>query len=127
MLRFKRILLANPPNVKQGGYTPSPLGILYLAGYLRQNKKLKIDVIDASIEPKNAFIEKINKFKPDLVGLSSLTPGRHEALKSAILVKSLLPGCKVVLGGVHPTIMWKQIMDNYPFIDYIIRGEGEWN
>ena len=41
------------------------------------------------------------------------------------MVKKLIPKCKTILGGVHPTIMWKQLMDSYPQIDFIARGEGE--
>jgi len=125
MTRFTRIALVNPPNVEQGGYTPSPLGLLYLAAYLRRDKKLKIKVIDAARlgekEMKNVFKE----FRPDLVGISSLTPGRYEALKVAAYTKKLYPHCKTVLGGIHPTIMWGQVMTYYPQVDYIVRGEGE--
>ena len=57
MIRFRKILLFNPPNVEQGGYTPSPLGLLYLAGYLRKNKKLKIKVVDAARLGKRSAID----------------------------------------------------------------------
>ena len=83
MIRFRRILLFNPPNVEQGGYTPSPLGLLYLAGYLRKNKKLKIKVVDAARLGKQSAIDALKEFKPDLVGISTLTPGRQESLKLA--------------------------------------------
>src|SRR3989338_4720194 len=125
MIRFRRILLFNPPNVEQGGYTPSPLGLLYLAGYLRKNKKLKIKVVDAARLGKRSAIDALKNFNPDLVGISTLTPGRQESLKLASMVKKLIPKCKTILGGVHPTIMWKQLMDFYPQIDFIARGEGE--
>lgn len=115
----------NPPNIEQGGYTPSPLGLLYLAGYLRKNKKLKIKVVDAARLGKQSAIDALKNFKPDLVGISSLTPGRQEALKLAALVKSINPKCKTILGGIHPTIMWEQIMEYYPQVDFIARGEGE--
>ena len=83
MIRFRKILLFNPPNVEQGGYTPSPLGLLYLAGYLRKNKKLKIKVVDAARLGKRSAIDALKNFNPDLVGISTLTPGRQESLKLA--------------------------------------------
>jgi len=125
-MRFKKILLVNPPHIQQGGYAPSPLGILYLAAYLRSKiPKIRVSIIDAAIQGEKALIDEIQYFKPDLVGVSSLTPGRHHALWVVRQVKKLLPKCKTVLGNVHPTIMWRQMMKNYREIDFIIRGEGE--
>lgn len=125
MIRFKKILLVNPPRTHQGGYITSPLGILYLASYLRQFKYIKVDVVNGTIEGESAVREKLKTFKPDLVGISSLTPGRHEALNVARIAKKINPKCKTVLGGIHPSLMWKQIMENYPQVDYIVRGEEE--
>lgn len=125
-MRFKRILLVNPPKVDQGGYKPSPLGILYLAAFLRKhNKNISVQVIDGAIEGEDAVICRIKKFKPDLIGVSALTPGRHQGLWVVREAKKIIPRIKSVMGNVHPTIMWKQMMTHYLTIDYIIRGEGE--
>lgn len=125
MIRFKRILLINPPKTHQGGYIASPLGILYLASYLRKIKNIKVDVVNGTIEGEPAVIKKLKAFKPNLVGISSLTPGRHQALKLAYIAKKINPRSKTVLGGIHPSLMWKQIMEVYPQVDYVVRGEGE--
>ncbi len=126
MLRFKRVLLINPPHVEQGGYTPSPLGILYLTSFLRKNlKNIKVQIVDGAIQGERSVKDKIKSFKPDLIGISVLTPGRHEALKVASLSKKINPRGQIVLGGVHPTIMWQQMMTNYRQIDFVVRGEGE--
>lgn len=125
-LCFKKILLVNLPGVEQSGYSPSPLGILYLTSYIRKYlKKVKIEVIDGAIEGEKAVLEKINTFKPDLLGISVLTPSRHEAVKIATLTKQINPHCKIVFGGIHPTLMWNQMMEHYSVIDYIVKGEGE--
>ena len=125
MIRFKRILLITPPHLNQGGYTPSPLSLLYLAGYIRQDKKIKIKVVDGAKDGEKSVIEALGLFKPDLIGITSHTASRHDAFRAAVLIKKLLPKSKVVLGGIHPTLMWKQILENYPQVDYIVRGEGE--
>ena len=124
--RFKRILLVNPPKVDQVGYFSSPLGILYLAAYLRKkNKGSSVSLIDGSLNGEELVHKKIKKLEPDLVGITAMTPGRHQALKVARFAKNISPRCKVVLGGIHPTLMWQQMMENYREIDYIARGEGE--
>jgi radical SAM superfamily enzyme YgiQ (UPF0313 family) len=60
-----------------------------------------------------------------LVGISSLfTPYAAEALKTAEVVKSNLPSCKIVIGGHHPTAMPGEVLQS-PAVDFVIRGEGE--
>jgi hypothetical protein len=68
-LGFKRVLLVNPLHLNQGGYTPSPLALLYLAGYLRQDNRIKIKIVDGSKNGKEPVVEALTKFKPDLVGI----------------------------------------------------------
>lgn len=124
--RFSRVLLINLPGVEQSGYRPSPLGILYLAAYLRKYaKEAKVDLIDGAMEGNHAVLKKIRQFKPNLVGISVLTPSRLTSIEISELTKKIYPKCKVVLGGVHPTLMWEQMMKNYPVIDFIVKGEGE--
>ena len=36
-----------------------------------------------------------------------------------------MPGCVTLLGGVHATFMFKQVLSEAPWIDVIVRGEGE--
>ncbi len=60
-----------------------------------------------------------------LVGISALfTPYVDEALATAQAVKSRLPGCQVVLGGHHPTVMPASVLES-PAVDFVLRGEGE--
>jgi anaerobic magnesium-protoporphyrin IX monomethyl ester cyclase len=60
-----------------------------------------------------------------LVGISSLfTPYWPQALKTAETVKACCPGCKIVLGGHHPSAMPEMVMES-PAVDFILRGEGE--
>ncbi len=82
-------------------------------------------VIDGARQGEEAVVRAIIQFKPNLVGISCLTPGRHQVLSVAALAKKLRPGCKTVLGGIHPTLMWQQLMQEYPVVDFIVRGEGE--
>lgn len=124
--RYSRILLINLPGTVQDGYMPTPLGILYLASYLRKYlPNLKINIVDGALLGTAEIYKKVKSFRPDLVGLSVLTPGRIEAVNITKKIKIISPNCHVVLGGIHPTIMWQQMMQHYPFIDFIVKGEGE--
>ena len=60
-----------------------------------------------------------------LVGISSLfTPYMQEALQTAETVKACHPGCKIVVGGHHPSALPQSVMESAA-VDFIIRGEGE--
>lgn len=125
-MRFRKVLLINPPKVDQGGYKPSPLGLLYLAAYLKKYcKNIEVKMVDGAIEGEWKVIQTLKEFRPDLVGISALTPGRHQGLWVAQIAKQLLPEVKIVFGNVHPSLMWKQMMENYSVINYVVRGEGE--
>jgi radical SAM superfamily enzyme YgiQ (UPF0313 family) len=126
MKRFKKVLLVNPPDTYQGGLPQSPLGLLYLAAYLRsRGRGLKVSMVDGAVEGRDEVVKMIRRFRPDLVGVSAMTPNRHKALWVARKSKALIPKCKVVFGGIHPTMMWKQLMEEYFEVDYVVRGEGE--
>lgn len=125
-IRFKKTLLINLPSTIQDGFKPTPLGILYLASYIRsKNKKIKVDIIDGALQGEETVYKKIKKMKPDLIGFSVMTPGRIDAVNIAKKVKKILPNSKILFGGIHPTLMPIQMIENYPFIDFIIKGEGE--
>jgi anaerobic magnesium-protoporphyrin IX monomethyl ester cyclase len=60
-----------------------------------------------------------------LVGISSLfTPYAQEAVQTAETVKTYHPGCKIVMGGHHPTAMPRNVMASAA-VDFVVRGEGE--
>ena len=60
-----------------------------------------------------------------LVGISSLfTPYSNMALEIAKRVKEVLPDCRIVMGGHHPSAMPQETMACRE-VDYVLRGEGE--
>lgn len=67
----------------------------------------------------------IRNDRPFMIGISSLfTPYETEALNIADMVRSVLPGCPVVLGGHHPTHFPERVL-SHPGVDFVLRGEGE--
>lgn len=68
---------------------------------------------------------KIREKKPFLVGISSLfTAYCNEALKTAQIIKTFYPHCKIVLGGHHPTQFPENVLE-HPDVDFVLQGEGE--
>lgn len=78
-------------------------------------------------DPLNVWselIEVLNDIKPDVVGLTGLTPQIPLALKIADISKKTNPSTTVILGGTHATLRSEELIKETT-IDYVFRGEAE--
>jgi hypothetical protein len=71
---MKKILLVNPHETKQSGFTSPPIGLLYLAGILLKHN-FDVRVIDGCLEGKTAIKNAIKEFHPQLIGIPHSHPG----------------------------------------------------
>lgn len=115
-----------------------PKGLMYIAAYLR-NAGIKTEILDAkqmqfvrpsllrrSIEEIQQVVKYyIKEKKPTIVGITSTTISYIPATKIAKAVKEADPNIKVVIGGVHVTFTAEETLKECPWIDIIVRGEGE--
>jgi len=106
-----------------------PLGLAYLHSYL--NKHQPQHEIETHFLNNvnweiciNKLREEMKSFQPDVVGISMMTHSRRSAFKFIDYLTKNYPKVKIVLGGIHPTIMWKQIVNKYRN-SVIVIGEGE--
>jgi anaerobic magnesium-protoporphyrin IX monomethyl ester cyclase len=67
----------------------------------------------------------LNQYKPDLVGVTLLSPEVATARKVSQVVKAWQPACWIVWGGNHPTFLPGESL-SYPEVDIVVRGEGEY-
>ena len=66
----------------------------------------------------------LEDYKPDLVGITALTPKFGSVLKTAEVVKNYNSKLPVIVGGPHPTLLTEGSLKSKN-IDIAIRGEGE--
>jgi hypothetical protein len=59
-----------------------------------------------------------------VVGTTAITPSIYKAERVLEIAKEVVPEVRV-LGGIHATFMYKQVLSEAPWIDVIVRGEGE--
>lgn len=133
-----RILLINPPNLnpissvlptaleEERGHNP-PLGLLYIASYLKEKEpSYQIEVIDGPTEnfDYSQLKEKIEEFKPEVVGIIVMSFTLIDALMVAKIVKEINSETKVVLGGPHVHIFGQETL-KLGNSDFVILGEGE--
>ena len=124
------VCLINPPlDKKTTSKFPMsgvPLGIASLAAYLRM-KKIKVSVIDAVIAKYDSkkTAEVAIKTGSKIIGISCLTENRYAALNTLKEIKKINQKITTIIGGLHATFSDKIILENYPFVDIVVRGEGE--
>lgn len=116
--------MINPPETEQVTFNNPPLGLLYLAGMLKKHE-IKVEVVDGFFCGWRGVRRKIKSYQPTIIGIPCLTPARHKSYQVAKIAKKIDPKILVVFGGAHATIMHQQLLENYSFIDVIVRGEGE--
>jgi anaerobic magnesium-protoporphyrin IX monomethyl ester cyclase len=126
-----RILLIHP-NYHSGGAEIAgnwpPAWVAYLCGALKKAGYDDIAFIDAMTNNiDDATLEKLlgEQPAPDVIGCTSITPSIYKAEATLALAKKLHPGAVTVLGGIHGTFMYRQVLAEAPAIDCIVRGEGE--
>ncbi|MFC1808251.1 B12-binding domain-containing radical SAM protein [Candidatus Omnitrophota bacterium] len=122
-----KILFINPyPDYAQGveGTKYPPLGLLYIAAFLKQNGYSDIKVIDANLLrlENSQLIKKIKDYNPDVVGISANIVTHRVALDLARSIKNQIEGVKIMAGGAFPSIFPEKYLDH---VDLIVDGEGE--
>lgn len=129
-----RVFIVYPPLSKMERYSSKlgsvggeqlPLGIYYLAAYLRKSG-YEVRVCDAEAEKLTVddILELVREFCPSVVGISSTTVAFHRALELSRAVKSAFDGVYTVLGGPHVTSNSDHAL-SFPAFDYGVIGEGE--
>jgi anaerobic magnesium-protoporphyrin IX monomethyl ester cyclase len=124
-----RVLFVNPSQVMAYGRIRPPvqihMGLAYLTA-VAEGDGHKISVIDMDAERLSAssFISRLKEEIPDIIGITVTTPALNSSLELARTAKKALPKVKVMLGGVHPSVVPKETIANKE-VDFVVKGEGE--
>jgi anaerobic magnesium-protoporphyrin IX monomethyl ester cyclase len=119
------------PNYRSGGAEIAgnwpPAWVAYLAGPLRKAGFDDIHFIDAMTNDldDDAIVERLQALAPDLIGVTAITPSIYAAERILELASEHTPNALRVLGGIHATFMYKQVLSEAPWVEVIVRGEGE--
>jgi hypothetical protein len=138
-----RVLLASAPHADTFGYSMPPPGLLRLGGALR-------DAAAAGAVPRVAIALEDLAYRlaagdvpggeglvdgaaawllrggpPDLLGLSTMGATLPAALGIAARVRAASPATRVVLGGPGTTGVDAALLERFPCVDAVARGEAE--
>ncbi len=120
-----KIVLSTPP-WKTTELWP-PLGLLYIASSIRASRNDEVKVLDAFCMnlSKEECASWIIEQKPQVVGFNCSTHTFMQTMETLSEIRKGLPDAIMVLGGYHATFAARQILKEYPFIDYVLKGEAE--
>ena len=126
------MLLLNPPHTAIGSRIPDdhlpPLGLLALGGPLIDDGH-RVELLDADLGPLGIeeIVEEVVRRQPDaiLLGHSGSTSAHPTIAAISRSLRPRLPNLTIVYGGVFPTYHFREILEEEPQIDVIVRGEGE--
>ena len=104
------------------------VGVAYLSGAL-QAAGHETRIIHISEQLDYPFdIERVLRdvwgYGPDLIAMSTGTNHYPETRQLLERIKSAT-GLPIVLGGLHATLNAAQVMDECPFVDFLVVGEGD--
>lgn len=109
----------------------APQGVLSLATYLYRKLEIKADIYDTAKDliPQDfnslSLYEYFRPIKNDVIGISiwdSVLPVLLPALEK---YKKSFPKKIIILGGPTASSVGELILESFPFIDFVVKGEGE--
>ena len=114
-----RIVLIHP-NYHSGGAEIAgnwpPAWAAYLTGSLKAAGFDDIRFIDAMTNnlTDDQLRAMLAEEKPDIVGATCITPSIYKAERALQIAKELHPGTVTILGGIHATFMYQQVLTEAP-------------
>jgi len=116
-------------------YNLPPLGLINLATTLK-NSAHTVKILDLVLAVRRGTLksgskiyddcaEMIAEHAPDLVGFSAQCTTYPSVINIAKKIKIIQPQVKIVIGGHNASFVDIETLTRYPWIDAIVRGEGE--
>jgi len=134
-----KILLLNPPRwnelvgknpsiiEKHRGFNP-PLGLLYLASTIKKITTHKVELIDT--QPLKLTYPQLEGYLKgkfyDIVGISTMTFTLIDVFKTVTLIRKIMPGATIVLGGPHVNLFPDETI-KLENVDFAFMGEAEFS
>jgi anaerobic magnesium-protoporphyrin IX monomethyl ester cyclase len=120
-----KILLLNPPplGARQEIVAP-PLGLAYIASACEASGR-QVQILDAFALGLSFddLEQELGARKPDLVGVTGMTPIIESAFQSIQIARNY--SRHVILGGAHASALGRKVFEECPALDALVVGEAE--
>jgi len=120
-----RVLLINTPYPLDEHPMPT-LSLSYLGAVL-QREGIEVEALDllTAHYSANKIKHKLEEYRPHVVGTSCATMSYPTAVRILKVCKRFDPSVITVIGGPHVSFTAKETLERAPWIDIVVRGEGE--
>jgi radical SAM superfamily enzyme YgiQ (UPF0313 family) len=120
-----RVLLINPPYPFEE-FPRLLVTLPYLAAALREAGH-EVEILDLLLAPAGPerIERRIERLRPQLVGLTSVTLNHHLAAGIAEVVRRCDERVPIAMGGPHASFEIEGSFRTLPALDFIVIGEGE--
>ena len=120
-----RTLLINPPYA-YSEVPIMPMGLAYIAAVLERNGD-EVQILDLLVSKytKDKIRAKIDEYQPDIIGTTSVTMNYPIASDILRCCKAIDKDILTIIGGSHVTFCPEETLNEAPWIDVVVRGEGE--
>ena len=126
-----KLLLVNPyfgeatKHENEAATHSPPLGLGFVGTYVNDHNDCDVEIVDP-VPQGLAEAEVLDRVREaDFVGIPAFTDIRFDCFDFAAKAKQANPDCTLVVGGPHAYSLSEKILEHYPFIDVVVRGEGE--
>lgn len=120
-----KVMLVVPPNI--GRYVVATIphaGISIVIAFLEKAGH-EYDLVDMRLYADNKYLfDKIDKFKPDLIGLTTASIGYKVSYEVINAIKEKYPEVPLAVGGAFASTVFSKILEDTK-ADYVVYGEGE--
>jgi radical SAM superfamily enzyme YgiQ (UPF0313 family) len=125
-MRPLKIFLASLGFRKSVLGTIPPLGIMYIAAYLRTKFNVEIRIVNQKINnmPDDELVKQAKEFGADVIGLSMLTTNAYSLPYTTRNLKAALPDTLIVIGGPHVSAFGAKSLEGN-LADVAVPYEGE--
>ncbi|RJR32487.1 MAG: radical SAM protein [Desulfobacteraceae bacterium] len=107
--------------------TSPPIGLYWVAALLKEHgHDVKILNLHSGGDRIDQIREILRQERPEVLGFSILHANRWGGIDIARVAKEIDPDVKVVFGGAGATFLWDHLLSNFPEVDYVVIGEGEY-
>jgi radical SAM superfamily enzyme YgiQ (UPF0313 family) len=120
-----KTLLINPPYPFSENPV-MPMGLLYVGAVLERSGH-EVQVLDLLVSRYSSekIKDKITEYQPDIIGTTSVTLNYPVASDILKYCKAVNKDIITVIGGPHVTFTPVETLNEAPWIDIVVRGEGE--
>ncbi|MFA5363142.1 MAG: radical SAM protein [Candidatus Omnitrophota bacterium] len=108
----------------------TPLALLYCRACLEKDKtlakKISVELKEYELDDSDEFILwELVRPSPRVIGFSCYLWNIEKILKLCRMIRRVMPGVIIILGGPEVSPQAREILQNNPEPDLIVRGEGE--